>query len=78
MQFLADKGFRVIAHDRRGHGRSSQPWEGNDMDLYADDLADVISALKVDDVTLVGFSTGSGEMARCIGRHGTKQIKKLC
>lgn len=76
MQFLANKGYRVIAHDRRGHGRSSQPWEGNDMDHYADDLADVISALKVDDITLVGFSTGGGEVARYIGRHGTKQIKK--
>ncbi|MDO8341659.1 MAG: alpha/beta hydrolase [Cellvibrio sp.] len=76
MQFLAEKGYRVIAHDRRGHGRSSQPWDGNDMDHYADDLADVISALKVDDVTLVGFSTGGGEVARYIGRHGTKQVKK--
>ena len=76
MQFLAEKGYRVIAHDRRGHGRSSQPWEGNDMDHYADDLADVISALKVDDVTLVGFSTGGGEVARYIGRHGTEQVKK--
>jgi len=76
MQFLAEKGYRVIAHDRRGHGRSSQPWEGNDMDHYADDLSDVISALKVDDVTLVGFSTGGGEVARYIGRHGTEQVKK--
>lgn len=76
MQFLADKGYRVIAHDRRGHGRSSQPWEGNDMDHYADDLADVIEALKVKDVTLVGFSTGGGEVARYIGRHGTTLVKK--
>jgi non-heme chloroperoxidase len=76
MQFLAEKGYRVIAHDRRGHGRSSQPWDGNDMDHYADDLADVISALNVDDVMLVGFSTGGGEVARYIGRHGTKQVKK--
>lgn len=76
MQFLADKGYRVVAHDRRGHGRSSQPWEGNDMDHYADDLAAVIDALNVNDVTLVGFSTGGGEVARYIGRHGTGRVKK--
>lgn len=76
MQFLAEKGYRVIAHDRRGHGRSSQPWDGNDMDHYADDLADVISALKVKNATLVGFSTGGGEVARYIGRHGTQHVKK--
>jgi non-heme chloroperoxidase len=76
MQFLADKGYRVVAHDRRGHGRSSQPWEGNDMDHYADDLAAVIDALNVKDVTLVGFSTGGGEVARYIGRHGTGRVKK--
>lgn len=76
MQFLADKGYRVVAHDRRGHGRSSQPWEGNDMDHYADDLADVIEALQLKDVTLVGFSTGGGEVARYIGRHGTTLVKK--
>lgn len=76
MQFLADKGYRVVAHDRRGHGRSSQPWEGNDMDHYADDLAAVIKALNVKDVTLVGFSTGGGEVARYIGRHGTDRVKK--
>lgn len=76
MQFLAEKGYRVIAHDRRGHGRSSQPWEGNDMDHYADDLSDVIETLKLKDVTLVGFSTGGGEVARYIGRHGTKRVKK--
>jgi non-heme chloroperoxidase len=76
MQFLADKGYRVIAHDRRGHGRSSQPWEGNDMDHYADDLADVVAALKLKDITLVGFSTGGGEVARYIGRQGTKLVKK--
>ena len=76
MQFLAEKGYRVIAHDRRGHGRSSQPWDGNDMDHYADDLSDVISALKVKDVTLVGFSTGGGEVARYIGKHGTRLVKK--
>ncbi|WP_462380892.1 alpha/beta fold hydrolase [Pseudomonas sp. Marseille-QA0892] len=76
MQFLADKGYRVIAHDRRGHGRSSQPWKGNDMDHYADDLAAVIDALNVKDVTLVGFSTGGGEVARYIGRHGTDRVQK--
>lgn len=76
MMFLADKGYRVIAHDRRGHGRSSQPWEGNDMDHYADDLATVITTLDLKDVTLVGFSTGGGEVARYIGRHGTDRVKK--
>jgi non-heme chloroperoxidase len=76
MLFLADKGYRVIAHDRRGHGRSSQPWEGNDMDHYADDLATVIKTLDLKDVTLVGFSTGGGEVARYIGRHGTDRVKK--
>lgn len=76
MLFLADKGYRVIAHDRRGHGRSSQPWEGNDMDHYADDLATVITTLDLNDVTLVGFSTGGGEVARYIGRHGTDRVKK--
>jgi len=76
MIFLADHGFRVVAHDRRGHGRSSQPWEGNDMDHYADDLASVIQALDLKDVTLVGFSTGGGEVARYIGRHGTGRVKK--
>ena len=76
MIFLADKGYRVVAHDRRGHGRSSQPWEGNDMDHYADDLATVIGVLDLRDVTLVGFSTGGGEVARYIGRHGTGRVKK--
>ncbi|MGJ7490479.1 alpha/beta fold hydrolase [Variovorax sp. ZT4R33] len=76
MIFLASKGYRVIAHDRRGHGRSSQPWEGNDMDHYADDLATVINTLGVKDVTLVGFSTGGGEVARYIGRYGTNRVKK--
>lgn len=76
MIFLADKGYRVVAHDRRGHGRSSQPWEGNDMNHYADDLATVIETLNLRDVTLVGFSTGGGEVARYIGRHGTTRVKK--
>jgi non-heme chloroperoxidase len=76
MHFLASKGFRVVAHDRRGHGRSSQPWDGNDMDHYADDLAAVLESLKLKDVTLVGFSTGGGEVARYIGRHGTARVKK--
>ena len=76
MLFLASEGYRVVAHDRRGHGRSSQPWGGNDMDHYADDLAAVIEALDLKDVTLVGFSTGGGEVARYIGRHGTERVKK--
>jgi non-heme chloroperoxidase len=76
MIFLASKGYRVVAHDRRGHGRSSQPWDGNDMDHYADDLATVINTLDLKDVTLVGFSTGGGEVARYIGRHGTGRVKK--
>jgi non-heme chloroperoxidase len=76
MNFLAAKGYRVVAHDRRGHGRSSQPWDGNDMDHYADDLAAVIKTLNLKDATLVGFSTGGGEVARYIGRHGTGRVKK--
>jgi non-heme chloroperoxidase len=77
MLFLADHGYRVIAHDRRGHGRSSQPWEGNDMDHYADDLATVIKTLNVKHAVLVGFSTGGGEVARYIGRHGTERVAKI-
>ena len=76
MMFLASNGYRVVAHDRRGHGRSSQPWYGNDMDHYADDLSAVIEALNLKRVTLVGFSTGGGEVARYIGRHGTKRVEK--
>ena len=76
MLFLLQKGFRVVAHDRRGHGRSSQASSGNDMDGYADDLAAVIEALDLNDATLVGHSTGGGEVARYIGRHGTKRVAK--
>ena len=76
MKFLAEQGYRVIAHDRRGHGRSSQTWYGNDMNHYADDLKAVIDALKLDNVTLIGFSTGGGEVARFIGRHGTDKVKR--
>ena len=76
MFFLAGKGYRCIAHDRRGHGRSSQPWNGNDMDTYADDLAELFEHLGVTDVTLVGHSTGGGEVARYIGRHGTSRVAK--
>ena len=70
MLFLAQQGFRVVAHDRRGHGRSSQAWSGNDMDGYADDLAAVIEALDLKDITMVGHSTGGGEVARYVGRYG--------
>jgi non-heme chloroperoxidase len=76
MAFVAANGLRAIAHDRRGHGRSSQPWAGNDMDTYADDLAEVIEALDLHDVVLVGHSTGGGEVARYIGRHGTSRVNK--
>jgi non-heme chloroperoxidase len=76
MLFLVQKGFRVVAHDRRGHGRSSQASSGNDMDGYADDLAAVIESLNLNDATLVGHSTGGGEVARYIGRYGTKRVAK--
>jgi len=76
MLFLAQNGFRVVAHDRRGHGRSSQASSGNDMNGYADDLAAVIEALDLQQVTLVGHSTGGGEVARYIGRHGTSRVSK--
>jgi non-heme chloroperoxidase len=76
MLFLADRGYRCIAHDRRGHGRSSQPWSGNDMDTYADDLAKLVEALELTDAIHVWHSTGGGEVARYIGRHGTKRVAK--
>ena len=76
MLFLVQHGYRVVAHDRRGHGRSSQPTSGNDMDGYADDLAAVIEALDLRDATLVGHSTGGGEVARYIGRHGSGRVAK--
>jgi len=76
MLFLAAKGFRCIAHDRRGHGRSSQPWSGNEMDTYADDLAELVQALDLKDAIHVGHSTGGGEVARYVGRHGTKRVAR--
>ena len=76
MIFLGQHGHRVIAHDRRGHGRSDQPWNGNDMDTYADDLAALIEALNLKEATLVGHSTGGGEVARYIGRHGSRRVAK--
>jgi non-heme chloroperoxidase len=76
MLFLADKGYRCIAHDRRGHGRSDQPWQGNEMDTYADDLAALMNTLDLRDAVLVGFSTGGGEVARYIGRHGTGRVAR--
>lgn len=75
--FIASNGYRVIAHDRRGHGRSSQPWKGNDMDTYADDLAALIETLDLSSVTLVGHSTGGGEVTRYIGRHGTLRVARV-
>jgi non-heme chloroperoxidase len=77
MLHLAANGYRCIAHDRRGHGRSSQPWHGNDMDTYADDLAELMEWLDLQDAVLFGFSTGGGEVARYVGRHGTKRVAKL-
>ena len=76
MVFLASRGYRCVAHDRRGHGRSSQPWSGNDMDTYADDLKALIDALDLKGAALVGHSTGGGEVARFIGRHGTRRVAK--
>ena len=77
MFFLASRGYRCIAHDRRGHGRSSQPWQGNDMDTYADDLATLVNKLDLKDAIHVGHSTGGGEVARYIARHGTKRVAKV-
>ena len=74
--FVASHGYRAIAHDRRGHGRSSQPWDGNDMDTYADDLAALIESLELHDTVLVGHSTGGGEVTRYIGRHGTSRLAR--
>src|SRR6267143_1941725 len=76
MFFLAERGYRCIAHDRRGHGRSEQTWHGNDLDTYADDLAELVKKLDLKDVIHVGHSTGGGEVARYIGRHGTKRVAK--
>jgi non-heme chloroperoxidase len=76
MLFLADHGYRCVAHDRRGHGRSSQPWNGNEMNTYADDLAELVESLDLKDAIHVGHSTGGGEVARYIGRHGTKRVAK--
>ena len=76
MFYLAPKGYRCIAHDRRGHGRSGQPWNGNDMDTYADDLNELIEKLDLKNVFLVGHSTGGGEVTRYIGRHGNKRVAK--
>jgi len=76
MFFLASNGYRCIAHDRRGHGRSGQPWNGNEMDTYADDLLQLFEALDLKGVTMIGHSTGGGEVARFIGRHGTKRVAK--
>ena len=77
MVFLASRGYRAIAHDRRGHGRSSQPWNGNDMDTYADDLATLIESLDLQEAVLVGHSTGGGEVSRYIGRHGTSRVVRV-
>lgn len=76
MLHVASNGYRAVGHDRRGHGRSSQPWDGNEMNTYADDLAQLLDHLDLKDIVLVGFSTGGGEVARYIGRHGTKRLKK--
>jgi non-heme chloroperoxidase len=78
MQFLGEQGYRVIAHDRRSHGRSDQTWDGNDMDTYADDLATLIEAKNLKDIVLVGHSTGGGEVAHYIGRHGTSGSPRQC
>jgi len=76
MAFLGARGYRCIAHDRRGHGRSSQPWHGNEMNTYADDLAALVETLNLEDAIHIGHSTGGGEVARYIGHHGTKRVRK--
>ena len=76
MLFLASNGYRCIAHDRRGHGRSSQPWNGNEMDTFADDLSELIETLDLKGAVLIGFSMGGGEVTRYVGRHGTKRVAK--
>ncbi|HEX3431479.1 MAG TPA: alpha/beta hydrolase [Rhizomicrobium sp.] len=76
MFFLTQNGYRCVAHDRRGHGRSSQPWAGNDLDTYADDLAELVKRLDLENAIHVGHSTGGGEVARYIGRHGTRRVAK--
>jgi non-heme chloroperoxidase len=78
MHYLASRGYRCVAADRRGHGRSSQPWHGNDLDTYADDLAGLVAHLDLKDAVHVGHSTGGGEVARYIGRHGTKPSPRPC
>ncbi|WP_262296564.1 alpha/beta fold hydrolase [Microvirga sesbaniae] len=77
MMFFGERGYRVVAHDRRGHGRSAQTWTGNDMDTYADDLAALIEELDLRDIILIGHSTGGGEVTRYIGRHGTRRVAKI-
>lgn len=77
MQYLARRGYRCIAHDRRGHGRSSQPWNGNDMDTYADDLAELVQSLDLRNAIHIGHSTGGGEVARYVARHGTSRVAKV-
>lgn len=77
MKFIADKGYRCIAHDRRGHGRSGQPWNGNDYNTFADDLGELLTSLSLNKVVLVGHSMGGGEIARYVGRHGTSKVSKI-
>jgi non-heme chloroperoxidase len=77
LMFLGERGCRVVAHDRRGHGRSSQPWSGNDLDTYADDLAELLDTLDLRDIVLIGHSTGGGEVTRYVGRHGTERVAKV-